>query len=160
VTFPRAVYPAPEEGKRDTEELGPKLSVLLIDDMEPVLRMLKDGLELNGHEVYAALSGKKALEIFKQRRIDVVVCDLGMPEMNGWEVGKAIGRFCEEEGVPRPPFVLITGWSGQQNDAKRIADSGVDAVVEKPLEIRKLISTIRKAIRNRQTPVGSPGTAG
>jgi len=133
--------------------------VLLIDDMEPVLRMLKDGLELNGHEVYAALSGRKALEIFKQRRIDVVVCDLGMPEMNGWEVGIATRRICDEKGIPRPPFILITGWSGQQNDTKRISNSGVDAVVEKPVEIGKLISTIRKAVRNRQTPQEPSGPA-
>jgi CheY-like chemotaxis protein/nitrogen-specific signal transduction histidine kinase len=149
VTLPLSVRPKEEPQTVPAEELGGKLNVLLIDDMEPVLRMLQEGLELNGHKVYAALSGKKALEMFKQRKIDVVICDLGMPEMNGWQVGKAIKEYCLEKGIPKTPFVLITGWSGQQNATGRIAESAVDTVVEKPVELSKLLDVTRRILRER-----------
>lgn len=149
VTLPVCPPPDREPETVRADELGGKLSILLVDDMEPVLRMLQEGLELNGHKVYAALSGKKALEVFKQRRIDAVICDLGMPEMNGWQVGKAVKEYCLENGVPKTPFILITGWSGQQNARERITESGVDAVVEKPVEIGKLLEVTRRLLSER-----------
>jgi PAS domain S-box-containing protein len=157
VTLARATAPAAEIRADSMDELGPRLKILLVDDMEPVLRMLQDGLELNGHEVFAALSGRKALELFKQRPIDVVICDLGMPEMNGWEVGKTIRQYCEQQGVARPPFILITGWSGQPRDAERMKESGVDLLVEKPIEITKLLAQIRSVMNERRREQSSSG---
>jgi|GEM_PF-1092602 len=158
VTLGRSIAPAAEIKMEDTEELGPRLTILLVDDMEPVLRVLQDALELNGHEVHAALSGRKALEIFKQRHIDVVVSDLGMPEMNGWDVGKAIRAYCEEKGVPRPPFILITGWGGQTEDAERMTESGVDAIVEKPVDMKKLLILIKRVLRETRLHESQPGS--
>lgn len=152
VAMPRASAPSVEPEGEAAEELGPKLKILLVDDMEPVLRMLQEALELNGHQVFPALSGKKAVELFRQRPIDAVVCDLGMPEMNGWDVGKAIRLYCEEKGVPRPPFILITGWGGQPQDAERMGDSGVDAMIEKPVEMKKLLAQIKKEVRGPRVP--------
>jgi PAS domain S-box-containing protein len=150
VTLPLSARPEEKSEEPRAEELGGKLSILLVDDMEPVLRMIQEGLELNGHKVHAALSAKKALELFKQRQIDVVICDLGMPEMNGWQVGKAIREYCLEKGISKPPFILITGWSGQQNAKDRLAESSVDAVIEKPVELRKLLDVARKILSESQ----------
>jgi len=150
VTLPLCARPEEEPETVAAGELGGKLKVLLVDDMEPVLRMLQEGLELNGHKVYSALSGKKGLELFKQRQIDVVICDLGMPEMNGWQVGKAIKEYCLEKEMPKPPFILITGWSGQQTARERLAESAVDAVVEKPVELGKLLDVTRRILSGRQ----------
>ena len=59
----------------------------------------------------------------------MVISDLGMPGMSGWDVGKAIRSICREKGIPKPPFILLTGWGGQELEKEKIAESGVDAVV-------------------------------
>ena len=149
VTLPLCSTRQSELGTATEEELGPVLHILLVDDMEPVLRMLQEGLELGGHKVYATLSGKKAVEIFKQRQVDLVICDLGMPEMNGWQVAKAIKECCMEQRRAKTPFILITGWSGQQNAKDKIVESGVDAVAEKPLELSRLLKITKTILGNR-----------
>ena len=77
------------------------------------------------------------------RGADAIILDLAMPEINGWEVGKAIRSICHHRGRPKPPFILLTGWGGQELEKGRIADSGVDAVVEKPVEIATLLKVVR-----------------
>ncbi|MBI4964578.1 MAG: response regulator [Desulfomonile tiedjei] len=155
VTLPLCARPEEKPEAARGDEPRSKLNILLIDDMKPVLTMLQEGLELHGHKVYSALSGNKALEIFKQRQIDIVICDLGMPEMNGWQVGQAIKGYCAENGKPKSPFILITGWSGQQNAKDRIAESGVDAVVEKPVELSRLLDLAGKILAERLRETGA-----
>ena len=72
------------------------LTILAIDDMQLVVEFLRTALEMGHHKVLTALSGPEALEIFRDNQVDVVICDLGMPEMSGWEVGKKIKEICRE----------------------------------------------------------------
>ncbi len=83
------------------------------------------------------------MQLFSDNPVELVICDLGMPGMNGWDVAAAIKDFCEEKQVPKPPLILLTGWGGQQAEAETISRSGVDAVVEKPVNITNLIEIIR-----------------
>ncbi|MFH0821771.1 MAG: PAS domain S-box protein [Pseudomonadota bacterium] len=128
------------------ETLMPLLKLLVVDDLEPIVRMLRDALQVSGQKVYAAMSGRKALEIFKAAPCDAVICDLAMPEMNGWEVAKQIKAICEDRGMVRPPFLLLTGWAGQPFDEDRLADAGIDKVVGKPIDVRNLLRTIRSLV--------------
>lgn len=128
---------------------GPRTTILVIDDMEAVLAVLKAGLTRSGHVVVTASSGQQGLDIFKENPIDLVICDLGMPGLNGWEVGKRIRSVCEERHVPKTPFILLTGWGGQKTEAEKISESGVDAVVEKPINIRNTLGIIREIVQGR-----------
>jgi len=119
-------------------------TVLVIDDMRAVLDLLKTGLTRSGHVVVTALSGLQGVEIFREDPIDIVICDLGMPGINGWEVGKRITSICEERGIPKIPFILLTGWGGQKTETEKIAESGVDAVVEKPINMGNLRKMIQE----------------
>ncbi|GEM_PF-717658 len=144
--------PAPESRQEEIltsldEELGPELRILVVDDAEPVVRTLRDGLQNAGHRVFPALSGKKALEIFKSAKIDAVICDLAMPEMNGWQVAAALKELSEKQGSTRTPFVLLTGWGGQTDISKRAGESGVDRILEKPIDITGLVKQIRELTR-------------
>ncbi|MGO9568692.1 MAG: PAS domain S-box protein [Desulfomonilaceae bacterium] len=130
-----------------------ELRILAIDDMQLLLSMLKEGLAEHGQIVFTALSGREGLEIFKNKPVDLVICDLGMPELNGWQVGKAIRHICKEKGVPKTPFILLTGWAGQFDEEQKMIESGVDAIVEKPVDITKLIEIIRDVVT--QTPQSS-----
>jgi CheY-like chemotaxis protein len=65
-----------------------------------------------------------------------------MPGMNGWEVGKSIKGFCLERQIPKPPLVILTGWSDQSDAREKIMESGVDQVVQKPIDMFKLLAVI------------------
>ncbi len=119
------------------------LQLMVVDDMEPVLTVLKDGLTSFGQKVLTASSGAEAIALFREHPIDLVICDLAMPEMNGWEVAKAVKTLCEERGTAKTPFVLLTGWGGQVTDKNVLAENGVDTVVEKPIDLLGLLATIR-----------------
>jgi len=123
-----------------------KLRILIIDDVEPLLTLFEDGLTDFGQTVFTALSGDEGLRLFEQESVDLVVCNLGMPGMSGWEVGMRIKAICEEKGIPKPPFILLTGSGGQGEEKGMIAESGVDAVVEKPIDVPKLLTVIRKVV--------------
>jgi PAS domain S-box-containing protein len=127
------------------EFLGGHYTILAIDDVEPILLTLKEGLGLYGHDVLIAQNGAVGIEKFLQNDIDVIVCDLAMPGMNGWQVGKAIKELSVSEGRIKPPLILLTGWGGQVKEEK-ILESGVDLVLEKPVNVKALLRSINKVI--------------
>ncbi|MEJ2716395.1 MAG: ATP-binding protein [Deltaproteobacteria bacterium] len=134
------------------QELGSKLRILVIDDMEAVVTILKEGLTQYGQTIFTAQSGKEGMQLYQETEVDVVISDLGMPEMNGWEVGKRIRTICLARGKPKTPFILLTGWGGQIAEKDKIVESGVDAVVDKPVVIAKLLEAIRNVTRETKTP--------
>jgi CheY-like chemotaxis protein len=102
--------------------------------------------------VSGALSGSEGLELFANHHFDVVICDLGMPSMNGWEVGRRIKEACDERGIPKVPFILLTGWGGQMDETDKISESYVDEVLEKPIDIPDLVEIIGRVVS--RTSVG------
>lgn len=123
------------------------LNILLIDDMKPLLTIMKNGLGKYGHKIYSALSGKEGLEVFRTTPIDLIVCDLGMEDMDGWEVGKAIMKTCNDKGIPKTPFILLTGWGCEPGYQERIAEFGVDVILEKPVEIPELMEVVGNLVK-------------
>ena len=122
------------------------LTVLAIDDEEAILDLLKNALTRRNYEVLTALSGEMGLDIFKENPVDIVICDLGMPGMTGWEVGKEIRAIREERGIKKTFFMLLTGWGGQKTEVAKIAESGVDVIIEKPLNIKNLLEAVREVV--------------
>ncbi len=144
VTLPLAKQPQEVPPLSGPKMLRSKLNILVIDDMAIIVMHLKGILMKHQHTVFSAKSGEEALEIFRNNKIDMVICDLSMPGMSGWHVGKAVRAICRERGLPKTPFILLTGWGGQDLEQEKIVESAVDAIVEKPIDGRKLIATLRK----------------
>ncbi len=119
------------------------MTILVIDDMEAVLDVMKGGLTRSGHTVVTAVSGQQGLDVFEKNQIDLVICDSGMWGMNGWKVGRRIRASCEKRHISKTPFILLTGWGGQKTEAEKITECGVDAVVEKPINMWKILEIIR-----------------
>lgn len=117
-------------------------TVLLVDDEPLIVDLMERFLAKSGCKMVKALSGREAIEIFKEKGADLVICDLMMPEMNGWAVGSAIKSICEGKSIPKPPFLLLTAWSGQQIPSGDLEPNGIDEVVAKPIDFRKLKSLI------------------
>lgn len=112
--------------------------LLLVDDDKEVLRLLRDMIRLSGHKVIATHDGQEALKIIETEEIDVVLTDLGMPVVSGWEIAKRA-----KQKNPAMPVILLTGW-GVQYEKEDLADQGIDMVLSKPLGYDKLQEVLQK----------------
>ncbi len=131
-----------------------RLRILLIDDEAIIVKAMKAGLEKYRQTVFTALSGQGGLEIYHREQVDLVISDLGMPVVNGWQVGKAIKQHCEKHALRKPLFVLLTGWGQTAVHDERIAESGVDAVIKKPISATKLLNVIQKLFHEKKWEFG------
>ena len=123
VTLPSVKQPQEVPMPSGAKMLRAKLNILVIDDMAIIVMNLEGILTKHQQTVFSATSGEEALQIFRNNKIDMVICDLGMPGMNGWEVGKAIRANCRERGLPKTPFILLTGWGAQDLEQEKIVES-------------------------------------
>lgn len=126
----------------EVEEFPWRLRILLIDDEALIAKAMESQLQKYHQEVFTALSGQMGLELFHRHTVDLVISDLGMPVVNGWKVGKTIKEICESKGRPKPFFLLLTGWGKSAMRDDRIAESGVDAVIAKPITVKKLLRIV------------------
>jgi len=96
-------------------------------------------LELTGHRAEIALSGAQAVKKLESSALyDIVLCDLGMPGMNGWEVAsKAL------EIAPDLPFYIVTGWGRQLGEKAPVPISGVLSKPIDPGEIQRIVAAAR-----------------
>jgi two-component system, cell cycle sensor histidine kinase and response regulator CckA len=126
-----------------------KLRVLLIDDIPELVSLLQEALALYGHAVFTALSGQEGLQVILNDRepFDVVMCDIQMGDMDGWQVAKGVKSYCEKVGLPKPAVFLLTGFGSHVADGKNIAEWGVDSIVQKPVDILVLMGKVRQIIQ-------------
>jgi CheY-like chemotaxis protein len=115
---------------------APSLRVLVIEDEAAIRRFLEMGLLQLGHRPRMTAHGREGLEAFAQERFDVVLTDLGMPEVSGEEVARTIAQK-----APGIPVVLLTGWADQlQREIGSI--EGVTHILSKPVTIANLSATL------------------
>jgi PAS domain S-box-containing protein len=119
-------------------------TVLLIDDQADLLQVLSNILETGGYAVDTALNGKDGLDLAKVNRYTVVLTDLGMPDMSGFEVAQRIVAM-----QPTTPVILMTGWAADV-DKSRFEEIGVSALLPKPFRREQLLETVAAAIRDAQ----------
>jgi CheY-like chemotaxis protein len=108
----------------------------VVDDDAAVRSTVGTLLRAIGHTVIEAADGASALRLLDEAAPEIVLTDLGMPEMNGWELAARI-----KARHPMLPVVLLTGWHDQAL-AEPAASQAVDRVVEKPFRLEVLRKTI------------------
>ena len=114
--------------------------VLVVDDNEAMVDALSTMLRLMGNEVRTATNGQRAVEVAEEFRPDVVLMDLGMPVMSGYEAAR---RIRAEPWGERMQLVALTGW-GQEEHKQRTLDAGFDRHVVKPVrpaDLERLFAT-------------------
>ena len=116
--------------------------ILLVDDDPRLLTVLSDTLQACGHSVTTAVKGEDALEMFDSAKHDVVITDLGMPRMNGWEVAERV-----KARSPETPVFLLTGWG--ESVAAHEGSQFVDRVVAKPVSAEALMEQLAELRRSR-----------
>lgn len=108
--------------------------ILVADDNNDALESLATLLQLSGHEVYTAANGAVALAAAEQHRPEVALLDIGMPQLDGYEVAR---RIRAQPWGQRITLVALTGW-GQDSDRRRSQEAGFDSHLVKPLDLDKL----------------------
>ncbi len=120
------------------------VSILLIDD-EPMVRdIIQKFLTFRGHRVAVADTGSEGIAAFKKEGFDLVITDLGMPGMSGWDAAREIKRLNSKVLV-----VLMTGWSADL-DPQKVKESGVDRVVQKPFDVDDVLALVGEAATIRE----------
>lgn len=112
--------------------------ILVIDDEEHILEIFKDLLSELGHEVDTNSSSVAALDLYKKKRHDIVITDLGMPIMTGVEIAEKIKEISRETQI-----IMVSGWA-LSIDEKSLSKY-IDFVINKPFSIEKIIYTISEA---------------
>jgi CheY-like chemotaxis protein len=113
---------------------------LVVDDVSDVREMLSVILTHAGYEVSEASSAKDAIDLALDHRFDVVISDIGMPEMNGYELAEALRSLPGYEAVP---MVAVTGYS-MFDDRNRSLSAGFNEHVTKPIDPRAFLDLIEQ----------------
>lgn len=116
--------------------------ILIVDDDATMVNLLSTILEIDGFEARAALSGKEAFEVLSNGLPDLILLDIMMPEMNGFEV---LARLRGDPLTEKLPIIMLTA----RTDDKDIFEGwkrGADEYVTKPFDPRALVETIRTVL--------------
>jgi two-component system KDP operon response regulator KdpE len=120
--------------------------ILVVDDEPNILGTLAPLLRSRGYEVYTAMTGRAALEAVDREKPDLVVLDLGLPDIDGVAVCRTI-----RETLTIPIIVLSA--RGAESDKVRALDTGADDYVTKPFGAEELVARVRAALRRPDNPL-------
>ena len=123
--------------------------ILYIEDERPVFELVRQALKLAGFQVIGAENGRRGLELMRQRRPDLLLLDLMMPEFNGWDVYSAMK---EDETLADVPVIVVTAKIPQRD---RILVEGlppVDDYITKPFDVDLLLARIKVVLRRSTRP--------
>ena len=119
--------------------------ILVCDDEKDIVSALKIYLMADGYQVFEAYNGREALEILKNEDIHLVLMDIMMPVMNGYEATKMI-RSLDREDAKEVPIIAMTANAFTEDRIKAKA-AGMDEHVAKPVDVELLIKVIHKLMK-------------
>jgi DNA-binding response OmpR family regulator len=128
--------------------------ILVVDDEIYIVHILDFSLGMEGYEVITALDGEQALEKLKTDKPDLIVLDIMMPKLDGYEVCKAIKSSPETRHIP----VILLSAKGRNVDQKLGFDVGADDYITKPFSPRKLVERINQLLGQTVTERPTPST--
>jgi PAS domain S-box-containing protein len=120
---------------------GIGLRILIIEDNRDAAESLRDLLELHGCQVTVAHAGPVGLEMAQQSRPEVIICDIGLPGMDGYAVASALRQ---DEGLSQTWLIAISGY-GQDEDLRRSRRAGFDGHLVKPVDPERLLKHLQEA---------------
>lgn len=123
---------------RDTKRL------LLIDDDPNLILLVKDYLEFRGYEVVTAENGREALEVLDLEMPDLIICDVMMPEMDGYTFVKHVREEPRTSWIP----VLFLSAKGQSQDKVKGLNTGADVYMVKPFEPEELVAQVESSLKH------------
>src|SRR5690242_2908287 len=123
--------------------------VLVVDDEAPILRALRINLAARKYEVSTASDGASGLAAMASERPDVLILDLGLPDMDGTDVIRGL------RGWTSVPIIVLSAW-GQESQKVAALDAGADDYVTKPFGMDELLARLRAAVRRASPAPDEP----
>jgi CheY-like chemotaxis protein len=122
------------------------IKILLVEDNQDNQDLMRFLLERNGYEVVTALNGKQALVSARQEQPDVVLMDLTMPEMNGWEAAAAMKA---DPALANIPLIAVTAHT-LPGDRRKTLGAGFDNYISKPINVRMFDHIVSQTFGKRE----------
>ena len=117
--------------------------ILVVDDEVNIVKLLESRLTANGYTVISAYNGREALDKVKQEKTDLIILDLMLPDIDGYEVLRLLRL---EEDYKEVPIIMLTG-CGQMNDIKKGIEGGAVSYIAKPFKPDVLLGIIKGFLR-------------
>ena len=117
--------------------------LLLIDDDPNLILLVKDYLEFRGYDVVTAENGRAALECLENLTPDMIICDVMMPEMDGYSFVKNVRENSKTSWIP----VLFLSAKGQSQDRVKGLSTGADVYMVKPFEPEELVAQVESSLK-------------
>jgi DNA-binding response OmpR family regulator len=124
--------------------------ILIVEDDRAIAQGLRDNLEFEGHQVHVATDGESALRAARDPRPDLIVLDIRLPGMSGYEVCRKL-----RAGGCMTPILMLTA-RGEEEDRVLGLDLGADDYVTKPFSVRELLARVRALLRRANPPHDLP----
>ncbi len=141
-------FPLANLTKKDEKEISiidfQPANILVIDDEKNIRDMVLEMLTIQGHSVTLAVDGTQGIEFFRRKDYDLVLTDLTMPDITGWEVSKAIKSINTSVKV-----ALMTGW-GVQIEKEEAKLKGIDYLISKPFKENQLLFLVSEAMKAKR----------
>ena len=117
-------------------------TILLIEDNTEIRENTCELLELEGYEVISAINGKTGLALAKEKKPDIILCDIWMPVSDGYEVFNGLSSDAETANIP---FVFLTA-SVEKNEIAAGYAMGAKGYIRKPFETKDLLDTVARCL--------------
>ena len=122
--------------------------ILVVDDEERMVRFIRLNLEHDGYQVSEAFNGKQAIQKMREALPDLILLDVMMPDLDGFEVLEMIRE------ISNVPIIMLTA-KGEEDDRVRGLEKGADDYVTKPFSPRELVSRVKAVLRRTEGASGS-----
>ncbi len=123
-----------------------RLKILLIEDNRDFVFIMEEVFEQWGYETSVAYNGSDGIKVAKEKKPDVIICDIGLPVMNGFEVAGCIKEDFELKDIY---LIALTGYAGQR-DMDLCRESGFNRHLAKPIDLNLLFNILSEINTNRQ----------
>ena len=130
--------------------------ILVVDDDKSIVRVLRGYLEQSGYQVLTAADGESALHMLRRERPDLVILDLMMPNLDGWEVTRIVRA---DKGLAATPIIMLTA---RVEDTDKIVglELGADDYITKPFNAREVVARVERTLAaDPARPTGERGAA-
>jgi CheY-like chemotaxis protein len=119
-------------------------NILYVEDNPDNMRLVKKALTARGYEVYGAINGDEGLSMAKELQPDVILLDINLPDIDGYEVARQI-RSSKKDRLRYVPIIAITA-NALKGDAEKALAAGCDVYMAKPINIRELWARVEAFI--------------
>ena len=125
-----------------------KLRILLVDDEPSIVKMVGKRLEVEGFEVTVAMDGQEGLQKAQGQQQDLIILDLMLPKLNGYEVCGLLKRDSRYEKIP----IIMLSARAQEKDEKEGLEAGANAFMTKPFKSQELVDRIKALLQGAPAP--------